>query len=120
MNMNMNKMHKPGKIVVLFFYLEHCKTEKMRFFNLGHLFDLLVILLVGHPPGELVPCLMHLLVRHHLNDIHHLCSNFYLHHCQHNHQLRPSMSATMLATLSSSMLATMSATLPSSMSATTT
>ena len=33
MNMNMNKMHKPGKIVVLFFYLEHCKTEKMRFFQ---------------------------------------------------------------------------------------
>ena len=29
------------------------------------------------------------LAGHCLNDIHHLCSNFYLHHCQHNHQLRP-------------------------------
>ena len=80
--------------------------------DLGHLLDHLVSLLVAN--------LMHLCVRHHLNDIHHLRSNLNLHHCQHNHQLRPSMSATMLATLSSSMLATMSATLSSSMSATTT
>ena len=89
---------------------EHWKAREKS--DLGHLLDHLVSLLVAN--------LMHLCVRHHLNDIHHLRSNLNLHHCQHNHQLRPSMSATMLATLSSSMLATMSATLSSSMSATTT